>query len=38
MEFHYHYHDSFIFNGSNANRFFSENTNGVKLLGDGGKY
>lgn len=32
------YHDSFIFSGSHANKYFSEKTHNVSLLGDGGMY
>lgn len=32
------YHDSFIFCGSNTKKYFSENTNNILLLGDGGMY
>lgn len=30
------YHDSFIFSGSHANKYFSESIDHVLLLGDGG--
>lgn len=30
------YHDSFIFSGSYANKYFDECTNNILLLGDGG--